>query len=82
MGGEGHGGEAPIWRGAAMALGAAALFGLSTPVAKLLLVRIDPLFLAALLYLGCGVGLALFRIARRLLRPGFVGKSPPTPGEL
>jgi drug/metabolite transporter (DMT)-like permease len=61
-----------------MALAAAALFGLSTPVAKLLLARIDPLFLAALLYLGCGVGLALFRLARRLLRPGLAGEAAPS----
>jgi drug/metabolite transporter (DMT)-like permease len=67
-----------MWRGAAMALGAAVLFGLGTPVAKLLLARIDPLFLAAVLYLGCGIGLALFRIARRLLRPGFAGEAKPT----
>jgi drug/metabolite transporter (DMT)-like permease len=66
------------WRGAAMALGAAALFGLSTPVAKLLLTDIDPLLLAAVLYLGCGIGLALFRFARRLLRPGFVAEAGPT----
>ncbi len=66
-----------MWRGAAMALGAAVLFGLSTPVAKLLLTRIDPLLLAAILYLGCGIGLALFRIARRLLRPGFAGEARP-----
>jgi drug/metabolite transporter (DMT)-like permease len=66
------------WRGAAMALGAAALFGLSTPVAKFLLTDIDPLLLAAVLYLGCGIGLALFRFARRLLRPGFVAEAGPT----
>ena len=77
MHGERQGREGGVWRGAAMALGAAALFGLSTPVAKLLLARIDPLLLAAVLYLGCGIGLALFRIARRLLRPGFVGEARP-----
>lgn len=60
-----------------MALAAAALFGLSTPVAKVLLTRIDPLFLAALLYLGCGIGLGAFRLARRLLRPGLAGEAAP-----
>ena len=36
------------------------------------------LLLAAILYLGCGIGLALFRIARRLLRPAFVGEARPS----
>lgn len=40
---------------------AATCFGASTPFAKLLLGNIDPIPLAALLYLGCGVGLALYR---------------------
>ncbi|HQN40886.1 MAG TPA: EamA family transporter, partial [Pseudomonadales bacterium] len=43
------------------ALAAALLFGASTPLAKLLLTRIDPWLLAALLYLGSGVGLWLLR---------------------
>jgi drug/metabolite transporter (DMT)-like permease len=77
MSGEERGQDGASWRGAATALAAAALFGLSTPVAKLLLTRIDPLFLAALLYLGCGIGLALFRLARRLLRPGLAGEAAP-----
>ncbi|MCW5624044.1 MAG: DMT family transporter [Burkholderiales bacterium] len=47
--------------GIAAALGAAMLFGASTPIAKLLLGNIDPWMLAALLYLGSGVGLTLFR---------------------
>jgi drug/metabolite transporter (DMT)-like permease len=46
------------------ALGAAALFGLSTPVAKLLLEGTDPFILAGLLYLGAGVGIALLQLAR------------------
>jgi hypothetical protein len=41
----------------ACALGAAALFGASTPLAKLLLGGISPLVLAAILYLGSGFGL-------------------------
>lgn len=42
-----------------MGLGAAALFGLSAPVAKLLLPTSGPLLLASLLYLGGGAGLGL-----------------------
>ncbi|MGE3347753.1 MAG: EamA family transporter [Ramlibacter sp.] len=43
------------------ALLAALLFGASTPLAKLLLIDIGPWMLAALLYLGSGLGLALYR---------------------
>jgi drug/metabolite transporter (DMT)-like permease len=52
------------WPGAAFALGSAVLFGLSTPLAKLLLGAVDPWLLAGLLYLGSGLGLALWRLAR------------------
>jgi len=48
------------------ALLAAVLFGASTPVAKFLLGRIEPIPLAAFLYLGSGVGLLLFRGIQRL----------------
>ena len=51
--------------GVAYALSAALLFGLGTPLAKLLLVAVHPLMLAALLYLGSGLGLALWRLLRR-----------------
>ena len=51
------------------ALGAAALFGASTPFAKLLLGEVSPLVLAAVLYLGSGIGLALWLIVRARL-PG------------
>lgn len=47
--------------GVLAALAAALLFGASTPLAKLLLTRIDPWLLAALLYLGSGIGLWLLR---------------------
>lgn len=50
--------------GVAAALGAALLFGASAPLAKLLLARVDPWPLAALLYLGSGVGLWLWRCLR------------------
>jgi drug/metabolite transporter (DMT)-like permease len=46
------------------ALAAAALFGASTPFAKLLLSGIQPVVLAGLLYLGSGVGLWVIRLIR------------------
>jgi drug/metabolite transporter (DMT)-like permease len=46
------------------ALSAAVLFGASTPTAKLLVGELNPVLLAALLYLGSGVGLALIRLIR------------------
>jgi drug/metabolite transporter (DMT)-like permease len=55
-------------RGAAMGLGSAALFGVSAPVAKSLLLTSGPLTLAALLYLGAGLGLLL--LAPLWPRPG------------
>ncbi len=45
-------------KGVVYALAAAALFGASTPFAKLLVGRTDPVLLAGLLYLGSGVGLS------------------------
>ena len=56
-------------RGVLYALGAAALFGASTPFAKLLLGEVSPWVLAAVLYLGSGVGLAAW-IALRSRLPG------------
>lgn len=47
-----------------LALGAAALFGLSTPVAKMLLGSVSPVMLGGLLYLGSGLGLLGFRLLR------------------
>lgn len=47
------------------ALLAALLFGASTPLAKLLLVQASPWVMAALLYLGSGLGLWLVRWLRR-----------------
>ncbi len=51
--------------GVAAALAAAALFGAGTPLAKSLLGAVDPWTLAGLLYLGSGIGLALWRVVRR-----------------
>lgn len=51
-------------RGIGASLAAAVLFGAGTPVAKLLLAEANPWLLAALLYLGSGLGLALLRSMR------------------
>ncbi len=51
-------------RGAAFGLVAAALFGLSAPLAKRLLGEMTPQVLAGLLYLGAGVGLSGWRFFR------------------
>lgn len=56
--------ERPLF-GPALALTSAALFGASTPFAKMLLGSIDPWLLAGLLYMGAGLGLALLRLVRR-----------------
>ena len=55
------------WRdpGVHAALGAAVLFGVATPAAKLLLADAPPWLLAGLLYLGSGIGLFLWRRIRR-----------------
>lgn len=52
-------------RGVPAALGAALLFGASTPAAKVLLADVGPWLLAGLLYLGAGSGLFVWRRARR-----------------
>jgi len=57
--------ERDLARGRLFGLGAAALFGASAPVAKLLLPGSSPLAMAALLYLGAGVAMALVRAAAR-----------------
>jgi len=50
-------------RGPACAIAAAVLFGISTPVSKLLLGEIDPVLVAALLYLGSGFGLMIVLVS-------------------
>ncbi|MBP2297269.1 DMT family transporter [Azospirillum rugosum] len=52
--------------GSTMAILAAVLFGISTPLAKLLVHDLSPWMLAGLLYLGSGIGLGLVRLARGL----------------
>lgn len=52
------------------ALLSALLFGVTTPLAKVLLARTPPLLLAGLLYAGSGIGLTLLRLLRdRRWRP-------------
>src|SRR4051812_50003451 len=54
-----------VWPGAPLAIASAALFGASTPFAKLLLgAGTSPWLLAGLLYLGSGVGLGLIHLIR------------------
>src|SRR4051812_34636195 len=52
-------------RGPSFALLAALLFGLSPPLAKILIGQTNPHLLAGLLYLGSGLGLSAFLLARR-----------------
>jgi drug/metabolite transporter (DMT)-like permease len=47
----------------------AALFGISPPLAKLLVKNIPPVALAGLLYLGAFAGLSLYLIIRRVISP-------------
>ena len=55
-------------RGPILALTSAALFGASTPFAKTLVGEVHPALLAAILYLGSGLGLLLVRSAQRLFQ--------------
>lgn len=52
-------------RGVLAALGAAALFGAGTPVAKMLLAQVSPWLLAGVLYLCSGGGLLVYRVLTR-----------------
>ncbi|HZR82939.1 MAG TPA: EamA family transporter [Candidatus Binatia bacterium] len=58
-------------RGPAYGIAAAALFGVSAPLSKLLLLEARPIALAALLYLGGGIALSAWTAAKRL------GGAPP-----
>lgn len=49
--------------GAGCGIGAAALFGASAPLSKLVLAHVGPLMLSALLYLGAAAGLSVLKIA-------------------
>lgn len=64
-----------------VALGSAVLFGMSTPLAKMLVGSVPPLILAGLLYAGSGLGLALILAGRRVWRPRESSISLPRRGE-
>lgn len=55
-----------LWPGVPLAIGAAILFGASTPLSKFLLGSIDPWMLAGVLYLGAGLGLLALKLVRRI----------------
>ena len=57
----------PPMSGAGAALMAAVLFGLGTPLAKILLTGASPWLMAGILYLGSGVGLAVLFTIRRVV---------------
>ena len=67
-------------RGIGFALLGAALFGASTPLAKLLVGEIGPLTLAGLLYAGSGLGLGAWLAVRAWIRPG-VTRARLAPGD-
>jgi drug/metabolite transporter (DMT)-like permease len=62
-------------RGTTFGLLAAALFGLSAPISKLLLDGIQPVLLAGLLYLGAAIGLMLYGVARCSTRESKLSRS-------
>lgn len=64
-------------RGIVAALFSAALFGISTPLAKVLLADISPLALAGLLYFGSGVGLLGWRWLRQRTRAAIEPREAP-----
>lgn len=49
---------------------AAGLYALNAPVSKLLLEEVPPTMMAALLYLGAGIGLAVVRLVQRMIGKG------------
>ena len=49
---------------------AAGLYALNAPVSKLLLEEVPPTMMAALLYLGAGIGLAMVRLVQRMTGKG------------
>ncbi len=66
----------PAHAGIAAALGSAFLFGAGTPLAKWLLLDVNPWMLAGLLYMGSGIGLGIYRQLRGAPRPRLM------PGEM
>lgn len=52
----------------ALAILAAALYGISAPVAKVLLTKLSPYVMAAFLYLGAGLGMTLIKAVQKARR--------------
>jgi drug/metabolite transporter (DMT)-like permease len=57
------------YRAIAGALLASLFFAASAPLAKILLAEVQPVMLAALLYLGCGVGLLIYKVTVHRIKP-------------
>ncbi|MEO8847265.1 MAG: EamA family transporter [Casimicrobiaceae bacterium] len=70
-----------MYRGVIYALGSAVLFGMSIPLAKLLVGVVSPLLLAGLLYAGAGLGLLLVLGVRRRWTHQGTAANLPRPGE-
>jgi len=66
-------------KGMVSGLAAAVLFGLSTPIAKLLLPGSGPFTLAGLLYLGSGLGLLVLAPLRGSIREAPLGREDAAP---
>jgi len=62
--------DADMMRGIIYALAAAVLFGASTPLAKVVLRDVPPVLMAGLLYLGSGLGLSVYWVARSFGQAG------------
>ena len=64
-----------------LAVLAAALYAVSTPVSKMLLAAVPPTMVAAFLYLGAGIGMDSMMVGRRISRrnSGSDGKTCPSP---
>ena len=66
-------------RGIVLALLAAVLYAINIPASKALLGEVDPTFMAALLYLGAGIGVAILGVIRKKDR---TGEEPLAKGDL
>lgn len=65
-----HDHSSPLLPGVPLALASAILFGLSAPLAKVLIGSVAPWLLAGILYLGAGLGLAVVHLVRSLIGLG------------
>lgn len=66
--------------GVVNAVAAAALFGVSTPLAKLLLGEVEPLVLAGMLYLGSGLALTVIGLVLRMAGSPLLRSEAPLTG--